>query len=319
MGNSVPESSLRGYPWWATALGVVAGVAADRLIPDPATHHPVAYFGNYAAWLEKKLYRPTRTAGAAYLFAAVVPPTAIAAAAYRKYPFLSTAVALWAAMGGTSLAKVGTRMATALERDEEEARTWVPWLCSRDPQALDGPAMARATVESIAENTSDAAIAPLVWALAGAPGIVAHRAINTLDAMVGYKNSRYQNFGWAAAKIDDVAAYLPARLTAAIHLALAAGQGRGPAACLAWRTQAPNHPSPNAGPVEATAAAALGVTLGGPTQYAWGVEQRPTLGAGPAPSIDTIGQAVRLSTQTTYIAAGIVLAVLLAGGRRARS
>ena len=282
------------------ARGIAAGILADRLIKDPQRHHPVALFGQYALWWERRLYRDNKVAGAVFAAACVLPPTLVVAGVAKRAPRLATAVALWAALGGTSLERTGMRMAQALESgDEDAARGWVPWLCSRDPELLDAPGMARAAVESVAENTSDAAIAPLVWAaVAGAPGVVAHRCVNTLDAMVGYRNERYRNFGWAAAKLDDAMAWVPARLTAVVHTGFAALHGRGGAALRAWRDDAPSHPSPNAGPVEATAAAALGVRLGGPTAYAHGVEKRPYLGEGPAPTVQTVREAVRLSRWT---------------------
>src|SRR5699024_4113897 len=128
----------------------------------------------------------------------VIPPVVVSAAAYRRWPATTTAVTLWACLGGSLLERTGNRMADHLEADRvEQARGLVPWLCSRDPELLDAPGIARATVESLAENTSDAAIASLFWAgVAGAPGVVAHRCINTLDAMVGYRNDRYRDFGW---------------------------------------------------------------------------------------------------------------------------
>ena len=282
------------------ASGIAAGILADRLIKDPQRYHPVALFGQYALWWERRLYRDNKVAGAVFAAVCVLPPTLVAAGVAKRAPRLATAVALWAALGGTSLERTGMRMAQALESgDEDAARCWVPWLCSRDPELLDAPGMARAAVESMAENTSDAAIAPLVWAaVAGAPGVVAHRCINTLDAMVGYRNERYRNFGWASAKLDDAIAWVPARLTATVHTGFAALHGRGAAALRAWRDDAPSHPSPNAGPVEATAAAALGVRLGGPPAYAPGVEKRPYLGEGPAPTVQTVREAVRLSRWT---------------------
>ena len=282
------------------ASGIAAGILADRLIKDPQRYHPVALFGQYALWWERRLYRDNKVAGAVFAAVCVLPPTLVAAGVAKRAPRLATVVALWAALGGTSLERTGMRMAQALESgDEDAARGWVPWLCSRDPELLDAPGMARAAVESVAENTSDAAIAPLVWAaVAGAPGVVAHRCINTLDAMVGYRNERYRNFGWASAKLDDAIAWVPARLTATVHTGFAALHGRGAAALRAWRDDAPSHPSPNAGPVEATAAAALGVRLGGPTAYAHSVEKRPYLGEGPAPTVQTVREAVRLSRWT---------------------
>ncbi|MCQ9352326.1 cobalamin biosynthesis protein [Corynebacterium sp. 153RC1] len=272
-------------------------MAADRVLGDPLTPwHPVALYGAYAAWLERKLYADTKLRGAVYVVAAVAPPVAAACWAARKAPNVALAVSVAAALGGTTLERTGMKMAAALESArEQEARELVPWLCSRDPALLDAEGMARATVESLAENTSDAAIAPIIWAFAGAPGVVLHRCVNTLDAMVGYRSERYQNFGFAAAKLDDALAFIPARATALTHLGIATSLGRGKQALRAWRHDAPCHPSPNAGPVEATAAAALGVQLGGRTEYSYGVEMRPVMGAGKSPTISDVRKAVRLS------------------------
>lgn len=290
------------------------GMLADRLIPDPKRNHPVALFGNYATWLEQKLYRDSKVAGAVYVAACTVPPTLATAVVAKKAPQLALIAALWASLGGATLQRTATHMADNLDaRDIEGARNWVPWLCSRDPQSLNAAGMARATVESVSENTSDAVVAPIVWSLVGAPGVIAHRCVNTLDAMIGYKSERYGEFGWAAAKLDDLMAWVPARLTALIHTGFAASAGRGEEALRAWANDAPKHPSPNAGPVEATAAAALGVQLGGETQYAHGVEQRPTLGEGISPNTATIRQAVRLSMMVQGVAGGVVAGIGVAG------
>ncbi|CAB0514902.1 cobalamin biosynthesis protein CobD [Corynebacterium diphtheriae] len=293
--------------------GLVSGVVLDRIVGDPGgSLHPVAVFGRWATWVEKKIYAPSKLRGAIYVAVTVAPPTAAAVMIGKKYPNAALAASLVAAIGGSTLENTGVRMARALERDDiEAARDLVPWLCSRDPEYLDESGIVRATVESLAENTSDSTIAPVVWAALGAGGVVAHRCVNTLDAMVGYKNDRYSEFGWAAAKLDDAMAWVPARLTAVAHVGAAAMRGRERAALRAWRVDAPHHPSPNAGPVEATAAAALGVTLGGETRYSYGIEKRPPLGVGPSPSVATIHQAVRLSrgvqAAATVAIAGLML------------
>lgn len=248
-------------------LGIFLGMAADRMLGDPPTTiHPVALFGRAATKLEKVFYRDSKLAGAFYLTAAVVPPVVAIYWLEKRYPTATMTLALFSALGGTTLERIGERMARALEaRDIDQARELVPWLCSRDPQYLDEQGIIRATVESLAENTSDAATAPILWATCGASGVVLHRLVNTLDAMVGYRSPRYENFGWAAATFDDVLAYLPARFTAGVHVVYAAASGglpRARRAMAAWRNDAPKHPSPNAGPVEATAAGALGVVLG---------------------------------------------------------
>jgi adenosylcobinamide-phosphate synthase len=162
----------------------------------------------------------------------------------------------------------------------------------------------------MAENTSDAVVAPLLWgAVAGVPGLLGYRAVNTLDAMVGYRSARYLRFGWAAARLDDLVNLLPARVSGLLFALLAPAVGGSPAAAVrAWRRDAAAHPSPNAGPVEAAAAGALGVRLGGRTVYTHGVEERPRLGSGRAPTPDDLRRAARLSRLV-----GVAAAVLSAG------
>lgn len=299
---------------------ILLGLALDRLLGDPTRHHPVAYFGTAVAKAETTLYRDSKPAGVALVGATVAPVVAATWLLQKRAPTITTALTLWIALGGRTLENVGTSIASELEsRNTEAARAWIPWLCSRDPKLLDEAGMARAAVESIAENTSDAAISPLVWAaLGGAPAVALHRCVNTLDAMVGYKSEKYRNFGWAAAKLDDVLAYLPARITAATHVAISAARGQFSEAVRAWREDAPQHPSPNAGPVEATAAAALGVQLGGETHYSYGVEMRPTLGSGPAPTTQSVHDAVRLAQLTQGLVALLVVA-LPTGARAVRT
>jgi adenosylcobinamide-phosphate synthase len=196
------------------------------------------------------------------------------------------------------------------------ARARLPRLCGRDPARLDAAGLARATIESVAENTSDAAVAPLLWgAVAGPAGLVAYRAVNTLDAMVGHRSDRYREFGWAAARLDDLVNLAPARLTAALATVLAPAVGGRPgAAWRAWRWDAPAHPSPNAGRCEAAFAGALGVRLGGPTVYPYGRSERPWLGAGREPGPADIDRAVTLSRLVTWSAAALCAGY--AAGRR---
>ncbi|MDU0479238.1 adenosylcobinamide-phosphate synthase CbiB [Staphylococcus chromogenes] len=299
----------------AKSAAIATALLADRMLGDPQRHHPVAYFGSYATVLERALYADSKVAGLAYVATTTLPVIVATHALHRRAPFVTTTVTLWAALGGRTLERTGAALARELAADNEEAaRAWIPWLCSRDPGALDATAMARAGVESVAENTSDAAIAPIFWAaVGGAPAVALHRCINTLDAMVGYRTVRYAKFGWAAARLDDALAYLPARLTAAIHVALAATPitaGSARESWRAWRYDAAQHPSPNAGPVEATAAGALGVQLGGATAYRHGVEQRPVLGRGRAPSVSSLRAAVRLCAGTQLVAAGLAIVLL---------
>jgi len=219
----------------------------------------------------------------------------------RRHPVaetLLTAAATWTVLGGRSLRREGRVMHGLLTNgDLAAARRRLSHLAGRDPDGLGPGQLARATVESLAENTSDAVVAPLWWAaLAGVPGLVGYRAVNTLDAMIGHRSPRYERFGWAAARLDDAANLIPARLSGALAAAGAPLVGGSPRRALrAWRRDAGRHPSPNAGPVEASFAGALGITLGGVNRYGDRVENRGTLGDGPPPAVRDIPRAVRLS------------------------
>ncbi|MEO7260190.1 MAG: cobalamin biosynthesis protein [Jatrophihabitantaceae bacterium] len=300
------------------AVGLTLGVLADELFGDPRRGHPVAGFGTAAAALERRLYRDSTVAGGQYTLACVLPVLATAALVEHRTAQLPTvralaiAAATWTVIGGRSLRRIAAELATALaQNDTEAARALIPSLCGRDPHQLTEAGLARAAVESVAENTSDSVTAPLFWgAVAGLPGLLGYRAVNTLDAMVGHRSPRYARFGTAAAKLDDLANLIPSRLTAALTVALAGQVGGEPAqAYRAWRSDAGSHPSPNAGQCEAAAAGALGVTLGGPTSYPSHTEHRPILGTGRAPQPPDIARATKLSHLVQYA----TLAALLAG------
>lgn len=224
-------------------------------------------------------------------------------------------------LGGRSLAREAEAIADHLQAgDLPAARNRVRNLVSRDPDTLDADDLARAALESVAENTSDAVVAPLFWgAVAGLPGLLGYRAINTLDAMVGYRNDRYRNFGWAAAKVDDLANWVPARLTAALTVLAAPLVGGRPADAVdVVRLQADRHPSPNGGVVEGAFAGALGVTLGGRNSYGGVAEDRGELGTGPAPTPADLARANRLALAVSALAA-LATAGLAAGLTRASS
>lgn len=311
------------------AVGIALGCVADLLLTDPRRGHPVAVFGRGAEALERVTYSDDRRAGVLYtgvlLGALAASGAAAERAAARRGPEWTaalTAAATFVALGGTSLARTGARMAELLSRDDvDAARRLLPSLCGRDPAALDPAGLARASVESVAENTSDAAVAPLLWAaVGGVPGVLVYRGVNTLDAMVGHRSPRYLRFGWAAARFDDMANFAAARVTGLLVAICAPLVGGSPARVLGtWRRDAARHPSPNAGVVEAAFAGALGVRLGGATQYAHQLEIRPTLGDGPAPTVSDLGRAVRLSRAVQLMSAVLMVAVSAAcrSGRRA--
>ncbi|MFD7302853.1 cobalamin biosynthesis protein [Streptomyces pharetrae] len=306
------------------AYGAAAGLLGDLLLGDPRRGHPVAAFGRAAGAVEHVLYRDHRGRGALHTLVCAGGAVALGAAAsrvVRSSPAASvalTAAATWAVVGGTSLAREATAIGRALEAgDVEAARQRLPHLCGRDPQALDGDGIARAVVESVAENTSDAVVGALVWgAVGGVPGLLGFRAVNTLDAMVGHKSPRYRRYGWASARLDDLAGWPGARLTAVLA-AVAGDDPRG--AVRARRADARKHPSPNAGPVEASFAGALGVRLGGTLSYGGRVEHRPVLNTqGRAVQVTDIRRAVRLSRRVSWLALGVCAGARLLGKGRNR-
>jgi adenosylcobinamide-phosphate synthase len=248
-----------------------------------------------------------------------------AAVAGRRLPtsasrVTATAAATWVVLGGTSLRRAGRDLATDLRAadapngDLAAARARLPTLCGRDPAGLDVTGIARGGIESLAENTADAVVAPLLWgALAGLPGLVGYRAVNTLDAMIGYRNDRYREFGWAAARLDDIATLLPARVAAAATWLCAPVVGGAPFDTF-WvtRRDGRSHPSPNAGQVEAAFAGALSLRLGGELPYPHGVEYRPHLGFGRPPQPHDLDRAATLSGAVSAVSLGVAVAVALA-------
>jgi adenosylcobinamide-phosphate synthase len=308
----------------------VAGIAADALLGDPRRGHPVALFGRAAQALEGIVYADSRLRGSMYACGSVIPVFGLAVMSdqlCRRRPWARlalTAAATWAVTGAASLAAEAERIRAALAAgDLPAARAALPSLCGRDPAGLDAAELARAVIESVAENTSDAAVAPVLWgAAAGLPGLAAYRAVNTLDSMVGYRSSRYARFGWASARLDDVVNWGPARLTGLLAVACAPVAGGSPvAAWRALREYGGRHPSPNAGRCEAAFAGALGVRLGGANAYGGVTDPRPSLGDGRAPGPADIARAVRLSRAVTTTATGIaaLASVIAADPRGVRS
>jgi adenosylcobinamide-phosphate synthase len=301
-------------PSLSRALGVALGYAADRVLGDPARWHPVAGFGRLAAALERARYADDRRRGAVHVGLLVGTAVAVGAAADRGPRTLVTASATWLVLGGRSLDREAAAVVRLLGADRlDDARQQVTHLVGRDTSLLDESEVARATVESLAENTSDAVVAPLLWgALAGPPGLLGYRAANTLDAMVGHRSPRYARFGWAAARLDDLLNLPASRLTALLAVALSPTVGGDPAAALrAWRRDAGGHPSPNAGPIEAAFAGALGVRLGGTNVYDGRVDHRPVLGDGRPAGQHDVTRARALAGRVGAVAAmiGVVIAL----------
>ena len=285
----------------------------------------MALFGSAAAALERRTYRDARWAGVVHTAGLLAATGAIGFVAQGSRRELretaAVAAATYVAAGGTSLCRTGEQMVGLLTAgDVDGARALLPSLCGRDPAVLDAAGLTRAALESIAENTSDAQVGPLVWAaLGGAPAVLMYRAVNTLDAMIGNRSPRYARFGWAAARADDLANLLAARFTGLCVVACAPVVGGSPAEALrAWRRDARRHPSPNAGVAEASFAGALGVRLGGPTQYAHELEIRPTLGDGRVPEVADLARAVRLSRAVQLLAAAVAILSVSVAGRSGR-
>ena len=307
---------------WPSAAGLVVGYLADRLVGDPARGHPVAGFGAAASWLEARWYADRRTVGMVHTAALVGTALGVGAALERLNSrrqwatVLTTAAATWVVLGGRSLSREAATVAGQLADGRlTAARGQVRHLVGRDTAELSPEDVARATVESVAENASDAIVAPLLWgAVAGLPGLLGYRAVNTLDAMTGHRSARYRRFGWAAARLDDLANWVPARLAAlgaATWAPLVGGTAKTAMAVV--RRDARRHPSPNAGVVEAAFAGALEVRLGGQNAYHGIVEDRGTLGNGRPVAVADIGRACHLAAAVSLSA--LAAAVLIRGLR----
>jgi adenosylcobinamide-phosphate synthase len=317
-----PQRARRARRDWPLAGGLIGGAVADAIAGDPARGHPVALFGQLMTAVEQRVYADREAPGIAYAAGGVIlgaAPLLVAARVTRASPAgraAITAAAAWAAIASRSLAGAARQIATALGAgDLSQARDALPSLCGRDPQDLDQAGITRAVVESVAENTSDAIVAPLIWgALAGPAGLSGYRAVNTLDAMVGHHSPRYERFGRTSARLDDVANWIPARVTALLTAACSpAVRGRPAPTWQTARDYGPRHPSPNAGWCEAAFAGALGVRLGGVLSYAGRTEHRPEIGTGRAPQAGDIARAIRLSRAVTA-SATVLAAVVAAAG-----
>jgi adenosylcobinamide-phosphate synthase len=288
------------------AAAVAAGLLLDRLLGEPPTPvHPVAWFGTAMGRVEGAVWADARAPGVAY----TVTGVGLGLAAGRLVPGLALPVAL--ACAGRALREASVVVEADLRSgDLDRARHDLRALAGRDARSLDASAISAAVVESLAENSVDAVVAPVFWALVGgAPGALAYRAVNTMDAMVGHRSERFERFGWSAARLDDVANYLPARLFALLLVAVRPGAAARVVTVV--RRDAAAHPSPNAGVAESAAAAALGLELGGPLQYGVRREERPRLGDGPRPQPADIARARRLVDHVELALVGALLAAAL--------
>ncbi|MGH9298196.1 MAG: adenosylcobinamide-phosphate synthase CbiB [Acidimicrobiales bacterium] len=295
-------------------LGAAMALAVDALVGDePLRPHPVAVFGRAMTRLERKIWADRRLPGVAYASTGLAV-AAIGGLLLDLMPGGPVAGG-YAAVAGRGLWSSARAVQRALEADDlPAARRLLPALVGRDPSHLDMAGIARAAVESVAENTVDGIVAPALFAsVGGAAGALTYRSINTLDSMVGYRDARYERFGWASARLDDLANYVPARLTALLVSAVRPNAAREVWRCVA--RDAPAHPSPNAGVSEAAFAAALGLRLGGTNSYSGRVEHRAEAG-GPGsrhPAVSDIEAAISLSRHVACLLAMVLAAPSLVG------
>ena len=277
---------------FAMPLAALTAVLLDRLLGEVSRFHPLVGFGNLAAFIEKRLNRRTIAAGLLAWLLAVTPWVALACWLRPLAPFAVDVVLLYFALGARSLGEHAEAIAVPLANGELDlARERVGWIVSRETSRLDAQGVARAGCESVLENGNDAVFGALFWfAVAGGPGALLFRLTNTLDAMWGYRNERFNRFGRIAARFDDGLNWPVARLTALSYALL----GRTRSAMICWRTQAGTWDSPNAGPVMAAGAGALEIALGGIAIYHGREEIRPQLGMGRPPEAGDLRRAIAL-------------------------
>ncbi|MBP6366266.1 MAG: cobalamin biosynthesis protein [Nitrosomonas sp.] len=275
-------------------LIVMCALLLDAWLGEARRYHPLVGFGNLAQAIERWLYADSVMRGLSAVLLLLLPVMLLIALIVHFLPWspVFEGLLLYLAIGWNSLIAHARTVHNSLVADNlPEARQHVSFLVSRDTMMLDHSGVAKATVESVLENGNDAIFAAIFWfIIAGAPGAVTYRLVNTLDAMWGYRTDRYRHFGWAAARLDDVMNFIPARLTALSY----AITGRMASALFCWRTQGITWKSPNAGPVMAAGAGSLGVLLGGAAWYHGRLEQRPTLGEGHIPNANDIERALGL-------------------------
>lgn len=290
------------------AMWIAVGLLADRAVPElPNRWHPVAWFGSLLGRVERTIWSDRRSVGLLYaLFGAAV---GLGAGRLIRNP----AIAVVVTSAGPELRRLSREIEAATLVDGLDAgRAALRGLVGRDTTQLDEQGLAAAVVESVAENTVDAMVAPVFWGLvAGAPGAFAYRAVNTMDAMVGRRNDRYERFGKAAARLDDAANFVPARLFALGVMVVCPGRAKQISRLV--RRDAGAHPSPNAGVAETSAAAALSVELGGPLRYGQDSEDRPRLGDGPRPSLTEIERMSALSNRVELLAIAVMVGIAAGG------
>lgn len=291
-----------------SSLIIIAGLVLDGIFGEPKKYHPLAGFGRMAEWIEG-FFRSLKLsswppvcqimAGALALLLVVLPFVLCVCVLLPIHPviyFIVTILVLYFCLGCRSLKQHCWAVYEALEdHDLERARAKVALIVSRDTYNMDEMQVRKAVIESSLENGSDAIFASIFWCfVGGAPLVLFHRLVNTLDAMWGYKTPAYLYFGRAAAKCDDALNYIPARIVAFSYACV----GDFRKGWRAWREQAKLYSSPNAGLVMATGAGALNITLGGKVSYRGKPTPRGVLGFGPAPENSDVKKALELIDHT---------------------
>ncbi|WP_083601500.1 adenosylcobinamide-phosphate synthase CbiB [Vibrio quintilis] len=306
----------------AGALILIAALWLDRWLGEPRRFHPLVGFGNLAqrieAFCRRLSFLSEKQQGVLGWMLAVVPVVWVTAFlvawAEQCSPllwFVLNAAILYLTIGGRSLIQHVENIYRPLKAGEiDQARKQVSLIVSRNTEKMQEKEIVSSAIESVLENGNDAVFAPMIWfLLLGAPGAVLLRLVNTLDAMWGYKNDKYLNFGFFSAKMDDLLCWLPARVTALVY----ALQGSFKEAIHCWQTQAKACSSPNGGVVMTTGAGALKVTIGGPAYYHGVLHDKKPMGIGAYATADVIPCANRLVVRGSFALSYLWLACVLAG------
>ncbi len=300
--------------WLLAVLPLLAGWLLDLALGDPQwLPHPIVWFGKAIAFCERRLNKGShRRAKGAVTAVALIAAVFFGTWLLRRFIpvggkfFLDTLIIFYC-LAGTTLIREVRAVFLALDRSLDEGRRQVARIVGRDTTELSAQEVRTAALETLAENLSDGVIAPLFWlTLLGVPGMLAYKMVNTLDSMIGYKTERYRQFGCWAAHIDDIANYLPARLTALL-MVLAAGKPQ--LATFVWKNGR-NHASPNSGYPEAALAGILDCRFGGPHYYFGQLFPKPYIGTNDRPlTTDDMKTAVRIN-RTAEVLMIILLVVL---------
>jgi adenosylcobinamide-phosphate synthase len=294
------SSSYRPSKYRRFAVAALA-LALDSIFADqPDRYHPVAWLGRFALWLEKRFYRDSVFRGIA-VTAAIISTASLTALPFST-SFIGEVLLLWNTLGYGSLRREAKSIAGELTSSIDTARAQLKNLVGRETKDLDQVEILRAIIESVAENTADAVIGPLLWYKAAGPiGCAIFRAVNTLDAMFGHRSVRYQNFGKSAALLDDILVYPAASLCMSFGRILLGNKWNRSLIKLSR-----NHPSPNAGRMEALFSNWCSVNLGGRNQYVYGQVELPSLQGGEDPSIAAVDCAVKFMRKLTLLTLAFV-------------